>query len=286
MRGPRASLKMTDLDRDGGRELILRNDGLYAVLSPRQGGRLIYLFTRGPRGGALVVGNPTDDWNFQEEINRYMDRPANHPGALADVGFEHDRYQTSLVDVDSHAFVEMTNVQAGSRMRGARKTVLLSPDGPALLVCYRLPEGFGAIETEACLSPDYYRLLRWGRSGLSATSGGERRQGARNGDVAVWLALAHDEDTRWGEPASPEVGHGLNVRARANSEHFHLLLGCGEIDDEGCRALLREGMDVLHEVGEEAEHTGARRGRAVSRPVGPVRPSRREPAAPGGGGER
>lgn len=280
MREPRASLKIDDLDRDGGRELILRNESLYAVLSPRQGGRLIYLFTRGQRGGALVVGNPTDDWNFQEEINQYMDRPANHPGALADVGFEHDRYRTSFVEVDSHAFVEMTNVQPASRMRGARKTVLLSPGSPALLVCYRLPGGLGAFDTEACLSPDYYRLLRWGRSGLSATSE-ERRRGARNGDVAVWLALARDEETRWEEPSSPEVGHGLNLRVRADSGHFHLLLGCGEIDDAGCHALLREGRDVLHEIGEGARYAVAPPDGAVSRPAEPVRP--RGQTAPGDG---
>lgn len=283
MRRSRASLKLADLDHDGGREIVLRNHGLYAVLSPRQGGRLVYLFARGPRGGALVVGNPTDDWNFQEEINRYMDRPANHPGALADVGFEHDRYRTSLVEVDSYALAEMTNVQPDSRMRGARKTVLLSPESPALLVCYRLPGGFGALDTEACLSPDYYRLLRWGRYGLSATSRGSLR-GARNGEMAVWLALAHDEDTRWEDPASPEVGHGLNVRVRTGSGHFHLLLGCGEVDEAGCRALLREGRDVLHEIGGGTRYPVA--GTAAPLSAEPVRPDQGGPTAPGDGGGR
>ena len=40
----------------------------------------------------MVVGNPCDDWNWMEELNRYMDVPKNHPGAFADLGFEHDAY--------------------------------------------------------------------------------------------------------------------------------------------------------------------------------------------------
>ena len=241
----RASLKIADLDGDGNEEVILRNNHLYAVLSPWQGGRLTYLFAHTRSGGTLVVGNPTDDWNFQEELNRYMNRPANHPGALADVGFEHDRYRLSFAETEEHTLVRMTNAQEGSRLFGATKTLLLPPDTPAIIVCYRLPKTTRGFSTETCLSPDYYRLLRRGRSTLSPTAG-ERLRGYRNGDVAVWVCLAAEEDVSWEEPSKPEVGHGLVVRAAARTPHFHLLLGCGETDDQGRRQLMRQGKELLH----------------------------------------
>ena len=46
----------------------------------------------------MLVGNPCDDWNWMEELNRFMDVPRNHPGAFADVGFEHDRYDAEVIE--------------------------------------------------------------------------------------------------------------------------------------------------------------------------------------------
>ena len=243
------SAEVADIDEDGDDEVILKGEHLYAVIAPEHGGRLIYLFTLTPEGGALVVGNPTDDWNFQEELNRYMDHPPNHPGALADVGFEHDRYLVSALGEGTHAWVEMTNVEESSRLFGTRKSVLLASGHPALAVRYLMPEGSGDLDTEACLAPDYYRLLREGRRGLSQCSG-ESRRGFRNGDIAVWLALAGDEETRWTEPARAEAGHGMNVRVRADASHFHLLISCGDTDEDSCQQLLQEHRAALHEIGE------------------------------------
>ena len=59
---------------------------------------MIALYSVAGEGGAMVVGNPCDDWNWMEELNRFMDVPRNHPGAFADVGFEHDSYDCALVD--------------------------------------------------------------------------------------------------------------------------------------------------------------------------------------------
>jgi hypothetical protein len=245
------SAEVMDIDEDGEDEVILKGEHLYAVIAPEHGGRLIYLFTLTPEGGALVVGNPTDDWNFQEELNRYMDHPPNHPGALADVGYEHDRYLVSALSDGTHAWVEMTNVEEGSRLFGTRKSVLLPPGHPALAICYRMPEGSGDLATETCLAPDYYRLLREGRPSLSPYKG-ENWRGFRNGDVAVWLGLAGDEETSWTEPARTEVGHGMNVRVQADTSHFHLLISCGDTDEDSCQQLLQEHRAALHEIGERA----------------------------------
>jgi hypothetical protein len=244
----RPAAEVVDIDQDGAEEVILRNEYLYAVLAPGCGGRLVYLFARTPSGGALMLGNPSDDWNWQEELNRYMDRPPNHPGGLADVGFEHDHYRVSLFGgTAAHAFVEMTNVQEGSQLFGARKSLLLTADAPALVVCYRVPERLNHLATEACLSPDYYRLLREGRRQLILCQG-ETWQGARNREVAVWLGLAGDEITGWAQPAQLEVGHGLNVRLQARSPYFHVLIGCGDTDEDRCQWLIQKGRDALRGI--------------------------------------
>ena len=69
-----------------------------------------------------MVGNPTDDWNRQESLHRYMDQPANHPGALADVGFVHDRYDASTPEIPGGAVVELVDVQEQSDLSGAAST--------------------------------------------------------------------------------------------------------------------------------------------------------------------
>src|SRR5438093_438016 len=91
-----AHADLRDLDSDGEDELVLKNDKLFAVFSPKNGGRLVYLFTVNNPPGRLVVGNSIDDWNLLEDLHAYMDVPPNHPGALADVGYEHDNYSTEI----------------------------------------------------------------------------------------------------------------------------------------------------------------------------------------------
>lgn len=238
--------KLLDMNEDGAPEVILSNDHLLAVINPGGGARVVHLYVRTKEGGALVVGNPSDDWNLLDAPDRYMDRPANHPGALADARFEHDRYEVSSLGVEGgRPYAELTNVQEGSPLAGARKTMTLLPKASALLACYRLPERRPALDVGVCFSPDYYRLLREGRASLRPFEG-EGWRGYQNGDVAVWLALADDEPSAWVEPRAPEAGHGLNLSARARSSHFHLLIGCGPTDAETCRSLLREGRVRAH----------------------------------------
>ena len=233
--------RIIDVDGDGEEEVIMSNQNLFAVISPARGGRVVYLFLLTGAGGVQVIGNPSDDWNWQEELDRYMDRPANHPGAMADVGFEHVAYHVTTMHFDvAHALLVLTDTQKGSPLETGRKMFYMGADASALLVGYHLPPSVKNFHTEACFSPDYYRLLREGRTGL-APYDGQSWRGFRNGDASAWLALAGDESVAWAEPARVEAGHGLNLRVSAQSSHFHLLLGCGETNEESCRKLMEAG---------------------------------------------
>lgn len=236
---------VTDIDADGDDEVVLHNGHIYAVLTPKHGGRVVYLFHRTRDGGVLVIGNPTDHWNFQEALNRYMDQPANHPGAMADVGFEHDRYEIDALESGpDHAFVQLANLGMG-QLGGARKSFLLPASASALVICYELPATVERLATEACLSPDYYGLLRHGRRHVRPC-GGQCWRGFRNGEVSVWMALARGDGVIWAEPRHPEAGHGLNLCVEARVRHFDLLLGCGANDYQRSRDLLDEGGEAMH----------------------------------------
>lgn len=222
-----AHAEIADADGDGEEELILKNDFIYAVFSPTRGGRLIYLFDLTGRAGRLCIGNVSDDWNLQEEVNRYMDCPRNHPGALADVGYEHDRYEAIFVKARGEtACVNLINVEESSGMRGAEKRLSLSSEAGCLCVSYALPPEHWRLSTEVCLSPDYYRLLRNGRRGVSEYNGRDWR-GWQNGGGRVWVRVDSSQSTLWDKPYQAESGHGFNLRVTSFSKDFHLELGIG-----------------------------------------------------------
>lgn len=224
---PELRAEVADIDADGEEEAVLANGSLYAVLSPRRGGRLTALFARTTAGDVEVIGNPADDWNWQEELHRYMERPPNHPGALSDVGFEDDRYEVLTARRSpAGASVELVNVDPTSPLNGTRKGVLLPAGRPELLVCYRWPPGIAGLAIDLGLSPHYLRLLREGRNCLEIAGEGTRR-GARVGDVAVWAHLASGEATSWVGPSHRQVGHGIVFRMRSHASHFHLVIACG-----------------------------------------------------------
>lgn len=247
-RGERSPLaEVRDVDADGEEEVVLATEELFAVIAPEHGGRLVYLFRLLPGGGVLLVGNPTDHWNFQEELNRYMDVPSNHPGAFADVGFEHDRYKVAEIRASREsAFVRLVNIQTGSALEESTKS-FLAGWAPTLAVCYDLT-GVEELATEACLSPDYDRLLRQGRGSLRPVAG-ETWRGVRSADALVWLGIAAEEGTDFGDAGRPEAGHGINVRVQSGAGHFHLVLGCGEPAD----AMIRELTALL-----QARHAAER----------------------------
>ena len=217
---------LSDIDNDGEQELILRNDKLFAVVSPRRGGRLVALFTVDGRRGTMVIGNPCDDWNLKEELNDYMDVPPNHPGALADVGFEHDSYTARIVVADGSAVhAQLRNDQANSPAFGLTKDFYLSSHkNSALRVAYSLPENLSELSVEFGLSPDYLNLLRRGRSILRSHA----RAGARGWateTVAVWVKPEHCTSFQWTKPYQDEFGHGRAIRLSVAGRQFGVSIG-------------------------------------------------------------
>jgi hypothetical protein len=221
-----AHAESIDLDNDGVPEVVIKNDWLVAVFSPLCGGRLTHLFDlTGRSGGRLVIGNITDDWNLQEELNRYMDQPRNHPGALADVGHEHDAHDVAITSMpDGTVRARLRNTEQGSPIFGTEKVVTLSASARHLDVVYSLPAGIYRLSTEICCSPHYYRLLRHGRKGLVPLSGIDWR-GWGSGGGRVWVGLTRRDEVMWDSPHELECGHGLNLRVTSLAQRFGLRIG-------------------------------------------------------------
>ncbi len=226
-RDGQSHVRLIDLDRDGDDEVVICNDSLYAVLTPRYGGRLVYLFDL-TGVGRLVVGNPADDWNWQEELNRFMDVPRNHPGAFADVDHENDRYRVQRVEWhEGTANVRLENQQVHSALHGAVKSFTLTPCGSGLQCAYTLPSKAIRLHIEFCLSPDYFALLCEGRAALAALISTNAR-GWRNGDTSVHVSKSAAPLLIWERPSSLECGHGLMLRVTAHSPCFEIRVGVSE----------------------------------------------------------
>lgn len=217
----RAHAERVDVDEDGDDEIVLKNDRLFAVLSPAYGARLIYLFDYACRGGRLVVGNPADDWNWQEELNRFMLVPRNHPGCFADVGHENDRYRVRRRRATPE-LAEVVLVNAS----GMAKVFRLAAKGRSIEVEYRLPAIPERFRVECALSPDYLALLRHGRARLRRA----RRDGKRgwqNSDAAAWVQPKPGDPVLWDEPLKAEAGHALVLCVAAYGKLFTLRVGVG-----------------------------------------------------------
>ncbi len=203
---------LRDIDRDGNLELVMKNDSLFAVFSPQNGGRLVYLFTTRSPPGRLVIGNPIDDWNLLEDLHGYMDVPPNHPGALSDVGFEHDNY---IVDIpvpegDSVA-VRLRNSEKNSSGFGVEKNILLQQGHHTLQVDYALPDSMSKLSTEIGFSPDYLELLRSGAGSVKQYSPTDEVRGWATMNVTVGARI----DARysvWDSPRQEKFGHGYLLR--------------------------------------------------------------------------
>ena len=215
-----AGVEEDDLDDDGEAEILLRAGSLAAVVSPAHGGRLLYL----AEPGRLLVGNPTDHWNFQEELHRFMRVPQNHPGAFADEGGEHDAFVVEAAGAEDGCAAVVLRDVAASRGEGLRKRLAVDERG-FVSAWYELPPSQERCATVVCVSPDYERLVRLGRRGvrpleLPSVTGWE------NGEAAVWVAV-DGETASLAEPLVAEAGHGFNVRVEGRGPAFGVVLGRG-----------------------------------------------------------
>ncbi len=219
------SAYLQDLDKDMDSELIVRNDSLLAVFSPRNGGRLIALFSISKSPGRLVVGNPIDDWNLKEDLHDYMDVPANHPGAFSDLGFEHDTFQPRIQHREGNTVtVTLQDLTPDSPGFGLEKTVKLNQGEATVQVNYTLPGSMGRFSTEIGVSPDYLKLLRHGETSVREMSSTGQVRGWMNEDVRVWVGL--DEDAAfWDTPRQKKFGHGYLVRVTSLKKNFTVRLG-------------------------------------------------------------
>jgi hypothetical protein len=212
--------ELRDIDNDGEIELVLRNDSLFAVVTPKWGGRVVSLFSLAGARGAMVVGNPCDDWNWMEELNRYMDVPRNHPGAFADVGLEHAEYPAEIVQNSPDCAIVRLSGESG-----VRKQFEIRAHSGFLHVKYALPRRMPRISTEFALSPDYLEILRCGSSCLEAFDHGAVR-GFRNGTVSVSVRL---HGAGWERPWQERCGHACMLRAGSSERSFQIDIGAEPI---------------------------------------------------------
>ncbi len=222
----RAHAYLHDVDNDGEEELILKNDLLFAVFSPLYGGRLVYLFDISGTHGKMVIGNPCDDWNWQEELNKNMKIPANHPGALTDMGHEDDRYEPAVtLSGGETAEAVLVNKRKNSRAAGLKKTLRLGRGKNEIEVTYHLPRRLPNLSIECGFSPDYLHLLRFGRRSLK-----ERRKfntrGYSNNGASVWVRLDDSPEAVHDNEAIPrEFGHGYAVKVLGLNSFFTMWIG-------------------------------------------------------------
>jgi hypothetical protein len=220
-RDGRAHAVICDIDYDNEPDLVLQNDALFALISKRWGGRLVALFHVGGSRGAMVVGNPSDDWNFLEELNRFMETPRNHPGAFADVGFENDRYSCDIEERGDSVVVRLLNVEKESAARGLKKEYELAPAGGLLTVRYRLPRTLKNISIDCGLSPDYLALLRHGSEIVTPAKTATGRGFSANG---ISIVLESAPGMKWERPEQEWIGHGRTLRLEGTVREFELRL--------------------------------------------------------------
>ncbi|WP_102344936.1 DUF1926 domain-containing protein [Bacillus sp. Marseille-P3661] len=214
-----------DIDHDGYKEVVLRNNRITAIISPRFGGRIIYLFSYDQNGGKLMIGNPTDDWNWLEELNDFMDVPVNHPGALADNGFEHDNYEINSLSIKENEEIELilTNKQLNSAAFGLTKHFILKKGQSELAIKYdQIPQVILPLSLDIGLSPDYLRLLHEGRANIVPYQYEDKR-GFQNGNVISYCSLV-SKNLNWRVPRNPIFGHGfcLGLTTTSNSAAFNV----------------------------------------------------------------
>jgi hypothetical protein len=223
-RNRRACAVIRDVDLDEEPDLVFKNDRFYALVSPRWGGRVVSMFYLGESRAAMVVGNPCDDWNFLEDLNRFMEKPRNHPGAFADVGFENDRYSCEIMEQGDQAVIRLVNLESDSPALGLEKTFTFDARQPVLTVRYHLPLTLDRISIDCALSPDYLTLLRRGSEVMTMINGKVRGFSTQGLKIVVEPAV----DAHWDKPEQEWIGHARTVRMTSAAREFEVNLRISE----------------------------------------------------------
>lgn len=172
-----------------------------------------------------MIGNPCDDWNWMEELNRYMEVPPNHPGALTDVGFQHDIYKPGIaISSGSKIEVALQNKQPHSNARDLKKTITLEAGESALRVEYALPETLRLCAVEFGLSPDYLCLLRCGRALLRESQAADGFCASAAG-TSVSVRTLQGTPGEWSRPYRDEFGHVSCARFTTPARQFQIAIG-------------------------------------------------------------
>ena len=158
----------------------------------------------------MVIGNPCDDWNWMEELNRYMDVPRNHPGAFADVGFEHDAYEAKMfTSTATAAVLRFTNVERRSKAFGMVKEMNCRRDPRRLTVRYQA----AAIARPAIDSNAHFRRI------ICNCCGAHDVARLRRGCKCTWVpsrashGLGRTEDCdQYANAVQERCGHGCVLR--------------------------------------------------------------------------
>lgn len=238
-----------DVDRDGHDELVFAHETVWCLIAPREGARVCLLAHRAPdhmrsnvypEGAAVIVGNPVDHWNFQEELNQFMDIPPGHPGALTD-RYPHRAWVADVPYRQSDAVtVEVRPAQ---------------PDAGTVSRCYALIAGIPALAAclhtepgepiDSTLIPDYLGALHDGAAGVQPSAGCCWR-GWSWSSRQCWLGFDPDQAV----PVAPRwstAGHGGPVALTSPSGHLDVLLGAGSVTDSDIRHWLSAARRILHE---------------------------------------
>ncbi|WP_107068037.1 hypothetical protein [Streptomyces sp. MUSC 125] len=242
-----------DIDGDGTEELILAGGDVWCLVAPAEGARVCLLAHRCPErtgrtapdldppGAAVIVGNPVDHWNLQEELHRFMDVPPAHPGALADHHPHLAWHPRPPVHTGHAVTVDLLPAAPSPFMRKRRYALIAGV--PALASCLH---GVPArpITVENLVVPDYLGALRDGHAGIEQVGGG-CWTGWRWTGRQCWIGY----DPAQSHPTAPmwtAAGHGHPLALTAEGGHLDLLIGAGPAHDSSVTAWLSTARSVLH----------------------------------------
>ncbi|WP_067894282.1 hypothetical protein [Nocardia vaccinii] len=233
--GCTAGAEEVDIDGDGEIELVLSDRRTWCVVSPRRGARLTLMCHRDSSGCALVVGNPADDWNYQEELHRFMDQPPAHPGALTDRDNPHEEWSVRRTHIRHGVAVDL--YRPGETEWGRRYALLDAI--PGLVVCLRDVAPGGVVDN--FLTPDYLRALTHGERGLPLS--GRRLAGRRYGQRWSWVGFDPVQAAATADDSTAGHGHLLAVRTAGTSAE--LIIGAGVVSDQQIETWLKRARTIL-----------------------------------------